>query len=176
MPDKIEFQIREGRADDAERIAEMIYKLEEFEGMADEADVEPERIREHLFGSSPFAQALVAESAADESAGEANVRILGCAIFHFSYAPWKSNPRMFLQVLYVEDEARSAGVGEALLTRVTQLASDAGCCGVDWNVIEWNERAIKFYESKFRAKPSNGWTLYAMEKADIAHVLESSNE
>jgi len=162
MTQNNEITIRDARAEDAERIAELVYELEVFEGFADECDCQPDRLRKHLFGDKPYATALVAE-------GEG--RIVGCAIFHRGYAPWRSKPSVYLEVLYVEEAMRSHGVGELLLEWVVALASEANCHQVEWEVIEWNERAMKFYQNRFGAKPVEGWTRYEMDERAIRKRL-----
>lgn len=48
--------------------------------------------------------------------------------------------------LYVGEQARSAGVGRALMAWVTWYALEQGCARMDWNVKATNHRGQAFYE------------------------------
>ena len=45
------------------------------------------------------------------------------------------------------DAHRWRGVGRALLAEVIRVAEARGAGRVEWNVLQWNERAIAFYRS-----------------------------
>jgi GNAT superfamily N-acetyltransferase len=38
------------------------------------------------------------------------------------------------------------GIGQALLTRLAELAAERGCGRFEWSVLDWNVNAIRFYE------------------------------
>jgi GNAT superfamily N-acetyltransferase len=42
---------------------------------------------------------------------------------------------------------RGKGIGKALLQRLAQIAVQEQCYGLRWMVLEWNDPALKFYES-----------------------------
>ncbi|HXA85885.1 MAG TPA: GNAT family N-acetyltransferase, partial [Candidatus Dormibacteraeota bacterium] len=44
-------------------------------------------------------------------------------------------------------EMRGKGIGKALLQRLAQIALEENCYGLRWMVLEWNEPALKLYES-----------------------------
>jgi ribosomal protein S18 acetylase RimI-like enzyme len=47
----------------------------------------------------------------------------------------------------VKPQFRGRGVGKALLTYLAALANRRDYGRVEWLVLDWNERAIAFYES-----------------------------
>jgi RimJ/RimL family protein N-acetyltransferase len=53
----------------------------------------------------------------------------------------------------------------ALLQALEQRARDLGCGRFEWSVLDWNHRAIDFYEA-FGARPHSGWTLYRKPLTD----------
>ena len=53
----------------------------------------------------------------------------------------------------------ATGYGEALLKHLAALALDRGCGRFEWSVLDWNEKAIGFYE-RLGAVPMNDWTVY----------------
>jgi ribosomal protein S18 acetylase RimI-like enzyme len=46
----------------------------------------------------------------------------------------------------VRDRFRTQGIGKALLSRVAGIAIEQGCFGIMFNVLEWNEPALRFFE------------------------------
>ena len=44
-------------------------------------------------------------------------------------------------------ELRGHGIGKALLQELAKIAVNEHCYGIRWMVLEWNEPALKFYES-----------------------------
>jgi len=46
----------------------------------------------------------------------------------------------------VQPAHRGTGLGRQLLTRLAQLAVERGCGRFEWSVLDWNQRAIAFYE------------------------------
>ena len=42
---------------------------------------------------------------------------------------------------------RRKGIGKALLVHLARLAVEKGCGRYQWQVLDWNAPAIKFYES-----------------------------
>ncbi len=46
-----------------------------------------------------------------------------------------------------------------MLARLARLAKERGCGRLEWWVLDWNEPAIKFYES-LGAVAMNDWTVY----------------
>ena len=71
--------------------------------------------------------------------------LVGYALYHFTFSSFRTNPRMWLEDLYVEPAARGTGAGEALLAAFVRDALARGCHRVDWDVLEWNP-ARAFYE------------------------------
>uniref|UniRef100_A0A0M3IPC8 N-acetyltransferase domain-containing protein n=1 Tax=Ascaris lumbricoides TaxID=6252 RepID=A0A0M3IPC8_ASCLU len=50
-----------------------------------------------------------------------------------------------MEDLYVRPEYRQQGIGQRLWVQVAKLAHDSGMKRLQWNVLEWNENAIRFY-------------------------------
>jgi GNAT superfamily N-acetyltransferase len=54
---------------------------------------------------------------------------------------------IFLEDLFVREAFRGRGIGRALLCQVARIARQEGSYGMRWEVLDWNETAIKFYRS-----------------------------
>jgi GNAT superfamily N-acetyltransferase len=87
------------------------------------------------FGPGPKFCALIAE---------VDRGVAGYALFYNCYSSFQG-PGIFLEDLFVRDEFRGNGVGNALLSRIAGIAIEQGCFGIMFNVLEWNEPALKFF-------------------------------
>jgi GNAT superfamily N-acetyltransferase len=144
--------IRPAHPDDVPAIYELIRRLAEYERLLDQFALTPERLREHLFGSRPVAEALVA----DEPEG-----VIGFALFFHNYSTFLGRPGLYLEDLFVLPEHRGRGHGKALLREVARLAVERGCGRLEWSVLDWNEPSIQFYRA-LGAVPLNDWTVFRM--------------
>lgn len=64
--------------------------------------------------------------------------------------------------LAVTPSMRGKGIGRALLAEVGRVARERGCGRLEWAVLDWNDPAIRFYES-LGAKPLKEWRIYRVE-------------
>lgn len=71
----------------------------------------------------------------------------GFAFFFYNYSTWRGNPGLYLEDLFVLPEMRGKGIGKALLQHLAETAIRENCYGIRWMVLEWNEPALKFYET-----------------------------
>src|SRR5215469_2118226 len=72
----------------------------------------------------------------------------------------------FTKVWEPISELRGKGIGKALLKHIAQIAIRENFYGVSWMVLEWNEPALKFYESL-------GADLGAARKGNRQSALEA---
>lgn len=70
----------------------------------------------------------------------------------------------------VTEAARSRGVGEALMAAVAREAVSRKAWRMHWAVLDWNERAIKFYD-RLGAKRDD-WLHYGMNEAELRELAE----
>ena len=131
------FAIRAAEPRDLEAIVRLISQLAEFEKLTHLLKVTPETLRPHLFGARPVAEALVVET---------DDRVVAFALFFTNFSTFLAQPGLYLEDLFVEPAERGRGIGEALLTRLAQLAAERGCGRFEWSVLDWNVNALRFYE------------------------------
>ena len=72
---------------------------------------------------------------------------MGVAQVRFRYGIWWAAEDCLLEDLFVREDARSQGVGRALVEGVLDLARERGCRRVELDVNEENAPALKVYES-----------------------------
>jgi GNAT superfamily N-acetyltransferase len=128
----------------------LIRELAEFERLLDQVSASEEQLRESLFGQHRYAEVVIAWL------GEEPV---GFALFFHNYSTFLAKPGIYLEDLYVRPPFRGEGCGKALLRYLAQLAVERACGRLEWSVLDWNQRAIDFYES-LGAKPLDEWTMY----------------
>lgn len=74
---------------------------------------------------------------------------------------------MYLKELYVAADARSLGVGEALMRTVARLARTRGCARLDWATERHNPGAMRFYE-RLGGQRRDDVVLYRLDRPGIA--------
>ena len=73
--------------------------------------------------------------------------IVGFALYYFGYSTWKATT-VYLEDLYVKPAFRQFKIGEKLFNSVVDVAKKEKVRRMDWQVLEWNTPAIKFYEKQ----------------------------
>jgi GNAT superfamily N-acetyltransferase len=151
------FTIRPAELRDVAPIVGLIRELAEFEKLTHLLQVTPEKLRPHLFGEKPVAEAMVVEVPAEE-VGEGESTVVAFALYFTNFSTFLAQPGLYLEDLYVKPSQRGKGIGEAVLTRLAKLAADRHYGRFEWSVLDWNEGAIRFYE-KFGATVMPDWRV-----------------
>jgi GNAT superfamily N-acetyltransferase len=88
---------------------------------------------------------------AEEDSG----KIVGMTVYYIGFSTW--NGRMlFLEDFFVQESQRRKGTGKLLFEAVIEHAKELDVKRIKWQVLDWNEPAIKFYE-KYDAVFQKGW-------------------
>ncbi|PSB24782.1 GNAT family N-acetyltransferase [Stenomitos frigidus] len=132
-----EVMLRSATPDDVSVLFKLIQALAEYERLPDAVTGTPEALREHLFGSRRYAEAILAE---------VDGQAAGFALFFYNYSTFLTKPGIYLEDLFVLPEYRQRGIGKALLTYLAQRAIAENCGRLEWSVLDWNAPAIAFYE------------------------------
>lgn len=130
--------IRPGEPADVEGAFALIAELAKYERAAHEVENTVSRMLQDGFGSNASFRFWVA------CRGEA---IVGLALVYDRYSTWKGRC-LYLEDLIVTQSERGKGIGKALFEQVLTTAREEGYAQVNWQVLDWNESAIGFY---------NGW-------------------
>ncbi len=129
--------LRAAEPRDVPAIVGLIRELAEFEKLSHLCRVSAESLAPHLFGDKPVAECVV---------GEAGGQPVAFALFFTNFSTFLAKPGLYLEDLYVQPAQRGTGLGKALLEHLGRLAAERGCGRFEWSVLDWNERAIRFYE------------------------------
>jgi GNAT superfamily N-acetyltransferase len=148
----MKFKIRRAVVTDCGQMMELIRELAVFEKAPDAVTVTLQHFTESGFGKNPVWQAFVAVAPAG---GGLEEKLLGLSLYYIRYSTWKGQ-RLYLEDLIVTNEARGKGIGKKLFDRTLQEAKDLKLNGMTWQVLDWNEPAILFYQ-RYGANIESGW-------------------
>ena len=101
-----------------------------------EVTVTVEEMEKDGFGDNPIFQFFVAEM---------DNKIVGISLYYIKYSTWKGKC-IFLEDIIVTKQLRKHGIGKRLFDEVVKVAKETKVKRLEWQVLEWNEPAIKFYE------------------------------
>ena len=152
--------IRVGRKEDLPRVLELIKELALYEKASHEVTNTVEMLEQDGFGPNPVYGFFVAER---ES------RIVGLSLYYWRYSTWKGK-RLYLEDIIVTASERGRGIGKLLFDRTMEKTLEAGCTGMMWQVLDWNEPAINFYK-KYDAKLDGEWINCHLEDSQIKQLL-----
>lgn len=145
--------IRRIGPDDIPIVHGLLVDFAKFEGV-DNAGVTKEALQEVLFGSEPCLYGFVAEDQGE---------IVGVAMVYKTFSTWMGTVGLFIQDLYVRPEFRGRGHGKALLRALAEFAKERNYERIDWWVLDWNENALRFYETQ-GAEILDGWVIHRLTR------------
>lgn len=145
-------EIRQATVEDSALILRFVTELATYEKAENEVCATELDIENSLFGSDSTTNAIICNI---------NHEPVGFAVYFFNYSTWLGKHGLYLEDLYISPESRSIGAGRAVLKHLAEIALTNNCGRFEWNVLNWNKPAIKFYQS-IGAKPQDEWVSYRM--------------
>jgi len=152
----VSIRIREARVEDVPVIMRFIRDIAEFEKLSGEVVATEQVITESLFGERPAARVVLADIEGEPA---------GFAVYFFNFSTFVGRPGIYLEDIFVSEEKRGMGVGEAMMRYLANIARTEKCGRVEWAVLDWNP-ARSFYE-KLGAEPMSDWVLYRISGAEL---------
>ncbi len=156
------FTLRPAYECDLPDIVRLIRGLAEYEHLLHEATVTEDSLREPLFGPTPSARVILAQT---------NGHPAGIALFYYTFSTFTARSNIFLEDLFVEPAHRGAGIGLALMRHLAQRAIAENCRFVEWRVLNWNQPSIDFYE-RIGSEPITGWHTRKLGGEALAALAE----
>ncbi|MBK8703045.1 MAG: GNAT family N-acetyltransferase [Saprospiraceae bacterium] len=136
--------IRQATRDDLAAVHGLVRELAIYEHAEDAFEASLETY-ERDFDAGIF-EALVADHDGD---------IAGMMLYYMAYSTWKGK-MLFLEDFVVKEAYRRHHIGQQLFDALLDTARKKGCVLVKWQVLDWNEPALRFYE-KNRAIIEKEW-------------------
>ncbi|MFS4466626.1 N-acetyltransferase family protein [Maribacter sp. 2210JD10-5] len=158
----MKFTIRNAVAADMPKVLELVNELALFEKEPDAVEVTVTDLINNGFGSNPLFHCFV---------GEHENEIVGMALIYPRYSTWKG-PVIHLEDLIVTQKMRGSGLGTALLNEVVKYGNTLGVKRICWEVLDWNDPAIHFYESK-GANVMRDWDVVQLDESGIKKYLDN---
>jgi len=160
MAERTQLRIKRATEEDVPLILTFIRELAQHERALDRVSATEEGLRLTLFGSRPYAEAVIAYQ---------NNQPVAFAIYFFSYRSFLALPGVYLEDIFVRPAARGSGVGRALFAFLAQKAIEGNCARMEWSVLNWNQMAIRFYE-KLEAEPVRDWTVFHLSREKLGQL------
>lgn len=129
--------IRPAKQTDVSAIFALIQELALYEKAPEQVTNTVEQLAIDLF-EKELCEAIVAEK---------ENKVVGFALYYTSYSTWKG-ACLYLEDFYVIESERQHGIGQLLFDEVLETAKNRKVQRMDWQVLAWNEPAIRFYEKQ----------------------------
>ena len=134
--------------EDVPTILGFVRALAQYEHLEDEVSATEADFHASLFGTPARAECLLAEL---------DGKPVGFAVWHYNFSTFQGRHGLFLEDIFVDPAHRGSGIGRAIFRFLAERAIAQGCARMDWDVLNWNGVAIRFYRS-LGALPLDGWT------------------
>lgn len=149
---------------DMPRVLELINQLAVFEKEPHAVEVTLSDLENDGFGDAPKFVCFVIEI---------DHIIEGIALVYARYSTWKGEV-LHLEDLIINEQCRGKGLGTKLLDKVVHYGKKKGVKRISWEVLDWNELAIQFYESK-GANVMRDWDVVQLDEKGIENYLLNIN-
>jgi GNAT superfamily N-acetyltransferase len=154
--------LRAAVREDVPELLRLVRALASYEKEPDAVEASESDYQRILFPEigSPTGHAEVAE---------VDGRVVGMAFWYVTFSTWSGRNGIWLEDFYVEEHMRGRGLGHALLGRLARLCVIRGYARLEWWVLDWNQSAIDFYETR-GARGLGEWTHYRVDGAALAEL------
>lgn len=156
--------LRDATPADVGTVLRFVRELAEYEREPDAVLATERDLHTALFGNDAVASCVLAEI---------DGAPVGFALWFRNFSTWTGMPGLYLEDLYVTPAARGAGVGRALLRHLARIALDRGFARFEWAVLDWNEPAIRFYES-IGSVAMDEWTVRRLSGEALARLANGA--
>ena len=151
--------IRKAETKDIPSILGLIKELAVFERQPNAVILSEGELEQALFGENPWVYVYVAEM---------ENKVVGMALYYYGFSTWKGRS-LHLEDLIVHEHYRKLGIGRALMNQVIQVAKTEKVERMSWEVLDWNEPAVKFYKS-LGTEFYKDWWLCRLFREDLKRL------
>ena len=145
--------IRPAIASDVSMIRQLILELATYERAPEQALATEADLLRDGFGERPGYKALMASWSGEPA---------GFALYFHNYSTWRGRRGLYLEDLFVRPALRGHGIGKGLLIELARIAVREQCARFEWQVLDWNQPALDFYE-KLGARQMSDWVGMRVE-------------
>jgi GNAT superfamily N-acetyltransferase len=156
----MDIRIRPARINDMPKVLDLIKELALFEKEPHEVEITVKDLQTDGFSGHPAFKCFI---------GEIDGEVEGIALVYKRYSTWKGVV-LHLEDLVVSPKMRGAGMGTALLDEVVRYGHELKVKRISWEVLDWNEEAISFYEKR-GAKVLRDWDVVQLNEQGIKNYI-----
>ncbi|HEX7242237.1 MAG TPA: GNAT family N-acetyltransferase [Longimicrobiaceae bacterium] len=160
MPDAV--VVRPASRGDAEVFLALVDALADYEKLDRPTPEARERLLADAFGDRPRIGVHLLELEG---------RAVGYTITLETYSSFLALPTLYLEDLFVLPEARKRGAGRAAFRFLAGEAVRRGCGRMEWQVLDWNQLAIDFYD-RLGARRMTEWYTYRLTAEQLREAAE----
>ena len=157
-------RVRPAQPEDASTIVEFVRGLAAFEHEPlEQVHLTEADVLRDGFGEQRFFECLIAEQPS-----AFGTRPVGFALFFPNYSTWEGRAGLYVEDIFVVEDARRSGAGRAILEALARIAQERGAPRIDLAVLDWNP-ARAFYE-RLGFAHGETWLPYRLDAAGIARL------
>jgi len=157
--------VRPATEADADTWLELVDALADYEKLARPTPEARGRLLHDAFGPGPHRIQVYI--------GEVEGRAEAYAITCETYSSFRALPTLYLEDLFVLPDARRHGIGRAMFRYLAGEALRRGCGRMEWQVLDWNQLAIDFYE-KLGARRMKEWYTYRLTADNLREIAAAT--
>jgi GNAT superfamily N-acetyltransferase len=150
--------VRDATRADIALILGFIRGLAEYERLLHEVTANEADIEAALFTPQPRAFCDIAEQDGTP---------VGFALWFYNFSTFEGRCGIYLEDLFVVPEARGTGAGLALMRRLARRCRDEDLRRLEWQVLDWNEPTIAFYD-RLGATTKSEWITRSLSGEALA--------
>ncbi len=159
----LDVEFRPGAEDDIPLLMTFIRSMAAFEKL--DVTATEATLRESLFGADPAAQAVLIC---------AHGSPIGYLIYFFSFTSMMGRRALWLEDLFIEPKFRGHGIGAAAMSYLASIAIESRCARFEWIVLDWNDRAIDFYQ-RLGATILPNWRICRLQGAQLEEIAKGTH-
>lgn len=144
------------RKSNENELEEIISVIKEFATCVRGSDItkiNKEAMREALFHSNRAEHRFI----------EVDGKIAGYIVFFYLFSTFKGRVGIYLEDIYVRKEYRAMGIGSKAFDYLNNIIKENNYCRLEWNCLNTNLPAMKFYRNKIKAEDMNELTFFTLE-------------
>ncbi|MDG6902854.1 MAG: GNAT family N-acetyltransferase [Nitrososphaerota archaeon] len=145
--------IRRGRKADSKGFLKLLVALAKYEKLDPPTPAAQKRILKDVFEKRRASLVMAIRGGVP----------IGYAFYFYTYSSFLAKPTLYLEDIFVLKEFRGFGVGKSLFVRCVKEASIQGCGRMEWSVLNWNSRAIRFYR-RMGARRMGEWSVFRLDE------------
>lgn len=160
------YVVRRGRAADGPGFLRLVDELATFERLPKPFPAARRRLLRDAFGRRPRFELLVATRRGTPD-------VVAYAILLWTYSSFLAKPTLYLEDLYLSPAHRGTGLARQMMASVARRAKKGRAGRIEGIVLEWNERARRFYR-RSGAQELADWIFFRYDEQALGRLARAN--